>query len=235
MSRHEHGPPPSRRDTFLAFAPYLIIILVLGITSISGITKELGPLTSKYSWPGLHVRNSKGKAPSSEVFKLNYLTAAGTWLFVSGVLTALVLRVRPGVALRTYWSTPVQLQWAIVTVMAVLAPASKRSPARLTRHSPVSAARVLRSSRYSRVNLHSPPARGRVLSYSLPENGASWVQRCIAGSTVHRALYGASRLLIGLAALGVRGAGCPVLTLDDDLRPRRAGEMPAAVLVSMDA
>src|SRR5262249_17427064 len=37
----EQGPPPSRRETFLAFAPYLIIIVVLGITSISGITKEL--------------------------------------------------------------------------------------------------------------------------------------------------------------------------------------------------
>src|SRR5581483_5933397 len=67
----EQGPPPSRRETFLAFAPYLIIIAVLGVTSISGITKELDTVTSKFSWPGLHVLNSKGKAPSSEMFKLN--------------------------------------------------------------------------------------------------------------------------------------------------------------------
>jgi lactate permease len=105
----------------LAFAPYLIIIVVLGITSISGITKELDTVTSKFSWPGLHVLNAKGKAPSSELFKLNYLTAAGTWLFVSGVLTAMVLRVRPNYAARIYWRTLVQLRWAIVTVMAVLA------------------------------------------------------------------------------------------------------------------
>jgi lactate permease len=105
---------------FLAFAPYIIIIVVLGITSISGITKELDTVTSKFTWPGLHVLNSKGKAPSSETFKLNYLTAAGTWLFVSGLLTAIVLRVRPGLALRTYWRTFVTLRWAIVTVMAVL-------------------------------------------------------------------------------------------------------------------
>ena len=114
-------PPPSRREMLLAFAPYLIIIVVLGITSISGITKELDTVTSKFSWPGLHVLNAKGKAPSSEVFKLNYLTAAGTWLFVSGVLTAMVLRVRPNYAVRIYWRTLVQLRWAIVTVMAVLA------------------------------------------------------------------------------------------------------------------
>jgi lactate permease len=117
----QDGPPPSRGDTFKAFAPYLIIIVVLGVTSISPITKELDKATSVFSWPGLHVLSSKGKAPTSETFKLNYLTAAGTWLFVSGVLTALVLRVRPGLAIRTYWSTLVQLKWAIVTVMAVLA------------------------------------------------------------------------------------------------------------------
>src|SRR5581483_10290786 len=117
----EEGPPPSRRETFLAFAPYLIIIVVLGVTSISGITKELDTVTSKFTWPGLHVLNSKGKAPSSEEFKLNWLTAAGTWLLVSGLLTALVLRVRPGFAVRTYVDTVVKLRWAIVTVMAVLA------------------------------------------------------------------------------------------------------------------
>jgi lactate permease len=113
-------PPPSHADVFKAFAPYLIIIVVLGVTSISGITKELDKATSAFSWPGLHVLSSKGKAPTSETFKLNYLTAAGTWLFVSGVLTAIVLRVRPALAVRTYWGTLVQLRWAIVTVMAVL-------------------------------------------------------------------------------------------------------------------
>ncbi len=117
----EQGPPPSRRETFLAFAPYLIIIAVLGVTSISGITKELDKATSLFSWPGLHILNSKGKAPSSEMFKLNYLTAAGTWLLVSGILTAMVLRVRPNYAIRLYGRTVAQLRWAIVTVMAVLA------------------------------------------------------------------------------------------------------------------
>ncbi|MBV9941031.1 MAG: L-lactate permease [Solirubrobacterales bacterium] len=117
----DQGPPTSRRDTFLAFAPYLIIIVVLGVTSISGITKELDKATSAFSWPGLHVLNAKGKAPTSETFKLNYLTAAGTWLFVSGVLTALILRVRPGQAVRIYGRTLVGLRSAIITVCAVLA------------------------------------------------------------------------------------------------------------------
>jgi lactate permease len=117
----EQGPPPSRSDMFTAFAPYLIIIVVLGVTSISGIATELDKATSAFSWPGLHVLNSKGKAPSSELFKANWLTAAGTWLLVSGLITAAVLRVRPALAARLYWETLVKLRWAILTVCAVLA------------------------------------------------------------------------------------------------------------------
>jgi lactate permease len=110
----------SRSDMLLAFAPYIIIILVLGITSLHPISVQLDKATSVFKWPGLSVLSSKGKAPTSETFKLTWLTAAGTWLFVSGVLTAVVLRVRPMQAVRIYLRTLDQLKWAILTVCTVL-------------------------------------------------------------------------------------------------------------------
>jgi lactate permease len=113
--------PVPRRDMILAFAPYVIIIVLLGVTSIHGIQTQLDKATSAFSWPGLHVLNGKGEAPKSETFKLTWLTAAGTWLLVSGILTAIVLRVRPNYAVRIYGRTLNQLKWAILTVCAVLA------------------------------------------------------------------------------------------------------------------
>ncbi|HJS95176.1 MAG TPA: L-lactate permease [Solirubrobacteraceae bacterium] len=113
--------PVPRRDMILAFAPYVIIIVALGVTSIHGIQTQLDKATSAFSWPGLHVLTGKGEAPKSETFKLTWLTAAGTWLFVSGILTAIVLRVRPNYAARIYGRTLNQLKWAILTVCAVLA------------------------------------------------------------------------------------------------------------------
>jgi lactate permease len=113
--------PPSRKDMILAFAPYAIIVIVLGIMSLHPVLNWLDGATSKFSWPGLHILNSKGKSPTSELFKLNWLTAAGTGLLISGILTALVLRVNPLRALRIYWKTIVQIRWALLTVMTVLA------------------------------------------------------------------------------------------------------------------
>ncbi len=117
----DEDQPVPRRDRILAFAPYVIIIVALGVTSIHGIATQLDKATSAFSWPGLHVLNHKGKAPTSEIFKLTWLTAAGTWLFISGVITAFVLRVRPNYAVRIYGRTLNQLKWAILTVCAVLA------------------------------------------------------------------------------------------------------------------
>jgi lactate permease len=117
----DEGEPVPRRDMILAFAPYVIIIAALGITNLHFISTQLDKATSAFSWPGLHVLNGKGEAPKSETFKLTWLTAAGTWLLVSGILTAIVLRVRPNYALRIYGRTLNQLKWAILTVCAVLA------------------------------------------------------------------------------------------------------------------
>jgi lactate permease len=113
--------PLTTRELVFAFAPYVIITIVLGLISIKGIATDLDKATSEFSWPGLHVLSSKGKAPTSLIFKLNWLTAAGTGLFVAGVITAIVLRVSPGKAARIFASTLNQLKWAIMTVCTVLA------------------------------------------------------------------------------------------------------------------
>jgi lactate permease len=117
----EGGKPLRPVEVLAAFAPYLIIIVVLGIVSLKGVAADLEKATSNFGWPGLHVLNGKGKAPTSQMFKLNWLTAAGTWLLVSGLLSMAVLRIRPRRALAIYWRTLVQLKWAIATVCAVLA------------------------------------------------------------------------------------------------------------------
>ena len=120
-SGEDGGPPPSRKDLILAFAPYIIIVVVLGAMSLTAVIKWLDGGTTAFSWPGLHILSAKGKAPTSETFKLNWFTAAGTGLLLSGILTALVLRVNPLRALRIYWQTLVQIRWALLTVCTVLA------------------------------------------------------------------------------------------------------------------
>ena len=119
-------------DIFKAYAPYLIIIVIFVVATrvpaITGVapTKPgaggtgLESATRIYDWPGLHIVSGKGKAVTT-TFKLNILSAAGTLLLLSGILTTIVLKIGAGRAVRAYGRTLAQLKFAILTVMAVLA------------------------------------------------------------------------------------------------------------------
>jgi lactate permease len=119
-------------EVLRAYSPYLIIVVVFVIaTRVSAIAgaapKKPGEkgtgiesITRIVNWPGLHITNSTGDAVST-TFKLNYLSAAGTLLLISGLLTMIALKVGPGQALGTYGRTLDQLKVPILTVMAVLA------------------------------------------------------------------------------------------------------------------
>ena len=121
-----------RAEVLRAYAPYLIIIVVFVVATrvplITGVapTKPgangtgLETATWIYNWPGLNILSNTGKVAAT-TFKLNVLSAAGTMLLLSGLLTMVALKVGMGHAARTYARTLVQLKFAILTVMSVLA------------------------------------------------------------------------------------------------------------------
>jgi lactate permease len=121
----EVGRPEGGGDSFgavlRAYAPYLIVIAVFSIAQIGEVKDFLANRTHIFQWPGLHITNGKGKDLMSLAFKFDWAAAAGSLLLVCGVITALVLRVRPRIALEAYRDTLNQLKWAILTVAAVLA------------------------------------------------------------------------------------------------------------------
>ena len=127
----EPGPPrPSTLDqrdspaeVARAYAPYLIIIVIFSIISLGPVKAALAksPWTVSFAWPGLHILGANGKPLSSVTFAFGWLPAAGTMMIIAGILTAVVLRIAPGQALRAYGLTYANLRHAIVTVMAVLA------------------------------------------------------------------------------------------------------------------
>jgi lactate permease len=111
----------SGKDILRAYTPYLVIIAAFAIIQIGAIKDWLtNDVTKMVDWPGLHVLNAKGEAITSTTFKLDYLSSPGSVLLICGLVTLLLLRIRPGLSLKTYGETLKQLAPAIVTVAAVL-------------------------------------------------------------------------------------------------------------------
>jgi len=115
------GHVDSRRDKLIAYAPYMIIIAIFAIAQWNPLKTWMADhATSKFDWPGLHILNAKGEAPTAVTYVFNWLPAAGTLLLIAGLISMLVLRMRPARAARIYAETLDQLKWATVTVMTVL-------------------------------------------------------------------------------------------------------------------
>jgi lactate permease len=113
--------PPG--EVLRAYAPYLIIIAIFSMANLGPIKEALSgdPWTVVFAWPGLDVVGADGEPLASVNFTFGWLPAAGTLMILAGLLTALVLRIRPAEAAKAYGRTYVELRHAIVTVMAVLA------------------------------------------------------------------------------------------------------------------
>jgi lactate permease len=120
VRRRDDDHADSKKDVWEAFAPYIIIIAVFSIAQWGPIKDFLDGLTKEFDWPGLDVLNAKGEAPSSATFKFNWANAAGTLLFVSGLLTMLALQLSPRRSVAIFGRTLNQLKLATITVVSVL-------------------------------------------------------------------------------------------------------------------
>ncbi|USA04535.1 L-lactate permease [Streptomyces lydicamycinicus] len=128
--------PLTRRRTFLAVLPYLLVIAVFALAKLDvgglDIPGLLGSLTLQLDWPGLygHLLAPDGSPAGSAVYKLEVLTNPGTLLLLSGLLVMLIysrakdadrfpMTARTGLscAVRTLRN----MRTAITTVAAVMA------------------------------------------------------------------------------------------------------------------
>ena len=123
--RHEvsmgpDGEPPVVRPTLreiaMSVAPYAVIITVFSLAQLPAIKGWLGEVgTVTFRWPGLDVVSAAGTPVAGQDMHFDHLKATGTLLFLSGLITVALYRIRPALAARTYGATVKQLRWTIVT------------------------------------------------------------------------------------------------------------------------
>jgi lactate permease len=123
VRRREDGHRDAPGEVAVAYAPYIIIIVVFALAQITWLPFKdfLDNRSASFNWPGLDVLNAKGEAPTSQTFKFTWASAAGTLLLLCGLLTMPLLRIGVARAARIWVRTVFELRWAIVTVAAVLA------------------------------------------------------------------------------------------------------------------
>ncbi|MEA2707658.1 MAG: lactate permease [Phycisphaerales bacterium] len=126
----EPAPPPmavTRGQAIVAWSPWVILSLVVFVWALPPVKKTLDRAMVPVNVPSLHLAVervppvAKAREPEPAVFKFNWLSATGTALLVSGILSGLILRVPPTQLARLFTRSVWRVRWSLLTIAAMLA------------------------------------------------------------------------------------------------------------------
>ncbi|WP_431997318.1 L-lactate permease [Streptomyces fungicidicus] len=110
-----------RGEVVRAYAPYALIVAIFSVAQIPAVKDWLAGATQTYDWPFLDVAGPDGEPVGGNVFTWPIVSTGGTLVLIAGVLTAAVIGVRAGAAVKEWLATVHELRFAILTVTSVLA------------------------------------------------------------------------------------------------------------------
>ena len=117
----------SAAQVILAWLPYLLLVVIVILWGIPTVHDWLELATIKVPWPGLHNMIQRmppvvAKATNyAATYNVNYLSAAGSAVFLAALLSAICLKVSPGKFVSILGKTLRQLGVPALTFALVLA------------------------------------------------------------------------------------------------------------------
>jgi lactate permease len=118
----------TRKEVMNAWTPWLVLSVVVLMWGIPEWKKVLDSISIiKIEWSHLHMLVQKmppvAATPKIEeaIFKLNWLSATGTGIFISAVVSAFLMGYKIREMLAVYWDTFKLLRYSLLTIAAMLA------------------------------------------------------------------------------------------------------------------
>ncbi|EIW20461.1 MULTISPECIES: L-lactate permease [Pelosinus] len=109
-----------------AWSPFIILTVMVILWGLKPVVAILDAVTLKFLVPGLDkvvmqvAPIAKVPTAMAALYKLNWLSAAGTALFIAAIITAFVLGVGPGRFISIFTKTLKQLTKPLITIPCVL-------------------------------------------------------------------------------------------------------------------
>jgi lactate permease len=123
-----HAHVHTRKEILVAWSPWIILSVLLFIWGLPSVKTYLNDLSQfKLAIPYLHkavLRTppvvSVAKAEDA-IFLFNWLSASGTALLLTGIISGTLLGVRPPALLRIYWQTLLKVRISLITIASMMA------------------------------------------------------------------------------------------------------------------
>ena len=119
--------PGTRRGAWLAWMPWIILSIVVFAWGLPTVQAQLKKLSVNVPVPVLHEKVMRVppvvRAPEAEktVFAFQWLSATGTGLLLSGIISGLLLGLSALTLARIFAGTVWRVRWSLLTIAAMLA------------------------------------------------------------------------------------------------------------------
>ncbi len=135
-SAPNNDPPPRhpRGELVRAWLPWVLLTVFVFVWGLPQVKTALNQVSAPaFEVPELHevvVRSppvvpaptpEHPARPEAAVFKFNWLSATGTAILLSAVVSGLLMGFSPRALLRTYWEALVRVRFSLLTIAAMLA------------------------------------------------------------------------------------------------------------------
>ncbi|MCW3111815.1 MAG: lactate permease [Segetibacter sp.] len=105
-----------------AWSPFILLtvmIIAWGMQPVKDVFNSIGQV--QFEFPGLHnVINDRNGKPIPHIYKFNYLSAAGTAILLSALISIPLIGLKFGEAGKIFLKTLKQLKYPIITIASVL-------------------------------------------------------------------------------------------------------------------
>jgi lactate permease len=119
---------PTSREAWIAWMPWIVLSVFVFAWGLPQVKDWLNGIHNPtWNVPSLHNQVLRAPpvvskpTPEAATFSLNYLSATGTGLLLAGVVSGLLLRLRPRELVQTYLGTLKRVRFSLLTIAAMLA------------------------------------------------------------------------------------------------------------------
>lgn len=115
---------------FKAWSPFLVLMVVMGIWGIPAfknfVLKDLQWFVNIKSWPGLNGIVYKSAPIVAEPslyaasYRWDFFSAAGTAMFITAIITMVILKISPAKGVAVFGKTFKQLAYSLITIASVI-------------------------------------------------------------------------------------------------------------------
>jgi len=114
-------------SAFMGWMPWIVLSVLVFIWGLPVVKTWLNGIHNPtWEWYGLHNLVNKAPpvakaiSPEAAKYSLNYLSATGTGLLLSGIISGLWLKLSPAELIKTYLGTLYRIRFSLITIAAML-------------------------------------------------------------------------------------------------------------------